>query len=58
MPGSTKSSDAMKSTLYQHIARVAAALASESRLLLLEYVAQGERSVETLATMTGLSMAN
>ena len=58
MHGSTKSSDAMKSTLYQHIARVAAALASESRLLLLEYVAQGERSVETLATMTGLSMAN
>ncbi len=58
MPKTAKSSEAMKSTLYQHIARVAAALASESRLALLEYVAQGERSVETLANMTGLSMAN
>lgn len=48
----------MKSTLYQHIARVASALASESRLHLLEYIAQGERSVDALAHMTGLSMAN
>ena len=48
----------MKSTLYQHIARVASALASESRLHLLEYIAQGERSVDGLARMTGLSMAN
>lgn len=58
MRKSTPSSEAMKSTLYQHIARVAAALASESRLHLLEYIAQGERSVDVLAHMTGLSMAN
>lgn len=48
----------MKSALYQQIARVAAALASEARLQLLEHVAQGERSVETLAAMAGLSVAN
>jgi rhodanese-related sulfurtransferase/predicted transcriptional regulator len=52
------SSEALKSTLYQQIARVAAALASEARLQLLEYIAQGERSVDVLAQMTGLSMAN
>jgi rhodanese-related sulfurtransferase/biotin operon repressor len=48
----------MKSALYQQIARVAQALASEARLLLLEYTAQGERSVEELAKMTRLSVAN
>jgi rhodanese-related sulfurtransferase/biotin operon repressor len=48
----------MKSALYQQIARVAQALASEARLLLLECVAQGERSVEELAKMTRLSVAN
>ena len=48
----------MKSALYQHIARVASALASEARLQLLEFTAQGERSVDVLARMTGLSMAN
>lgn len=58
MPSSAKSSAALKSTLYQQIARVAAALAAESRLHLLEFLAQGERSVEVLAQMTGLSIAN
>lgn len=58
MPKPIPSSEAMKSTLYQHIARVASALASESRLHLLEFIAQGERSVDVLAHMTGLSMAN
>lgn len=48
----------MKSALYQQIARVAAALASQARLQLLEYIAQGERSVEALAGMAGLSVAN
>lgn len=37
---------------------MAAALAAESRRHLLEYLAQGERSVEVLAQMTGLSIAN
>ena len=48
----------MKTQLYQQIARVAQALASDARLQILEFVAQGERSVESLASMTGLSMAN
>jgi rhodanese-related sulfurtransferase/predicted transcriptional regulator len=54
----TSSSSTLKTALYREIARVAAALASDARLQLLEYIAQGERSVETLAAMAGLSMAN
>ena len=48
----------MKSAVYQQLARVAQALASDARLHLLEYLAQTERSVDELATMTGLSVAN
>jgi rhodanese-related sulfurtransferase/biotin operon repressor len=52
------SSDPAKERLYQAIGRVAAALGSAGRLQLLEFVAQGERSVDALAAMTGLSVAN
>lgn len=52
------SSDAAKERLYQAIGRVAAALGSAGRLQILEFVAQGERSVDALAAMTGLSVAN
>ena len=52
------SSDLAKERLYQAIGRVAAALGSAGRLQILELVAQGERSVDVLATMTGLSVAN
>src|SRR5579862_8597369 len=53
------SSDAeRKLDLYQAIGRVAGAMASAGRLQLLEFVAQGERSVDALAAMTGLSVAN
>lgn len=52
------SSDPAKERLYQAIGRVAAGLASAGRLQLLEFVAQGERSVEALAAMSGLSVAN
>ncbi|HET9734309.1 MAG TPA: metalloregulator ArsR/SmtB family transcription factor [Burkholderiales bacterium] len=48
----------VKSTLYAQLARVAQALASPGRLQIMEYTAQGERSVEALAAMSGLSMAN
>lgn len=48
----------MKAALYEQLARVALALASPARLQILEFVAQGERSVEALAAMTGLSVAN
>ena len=52
------SSDPGKERLYQAIGRVAAALGSAGRLQILEYVAQRERSVDALAAMTGLSVAN
>jgi rhodanese-related sulfurtransferase/DNA-binding transcriptional ArsR family regulator len=52
------SSKPSKERLYQAIGRVAAALGSAGRLQILEYAAQGERSVDTLAAMTGLSVAN
>ena len=47
-----------KVRLYQELAKVGNALSSGSRLQLLEFLAQAERSVETLAEMSGLSMAN
>ena len=47
-----------KVRLYEAIGRVALALGSGGRLQLLELVAQGERSVDALAAMTGLSVAN
>jgi rhodanese-related sulfurtransferase/predicted transcriptional regulator len=54
----TAGGSAIKSALYRQLARVARALGSPGRLQLLEYVAQGERSVDALAAMTGLSLAN
>jgi rhodanese-related sulfurtransferase/biotin operon repressor len=54
----SKSSDPSKARLYEAIGRVAAALGSAGRLQILEFVAQGGRSVDTLAAMTGLSVAN
>jgi rhodanese-related sulfurtransferase/DNA-binding transcriptional ArsR family regulator len=52
------SPEAMKSALYEQLARVALALSSHGRLQILEFVAQSERSVDELASMTGLSAAN
>lgn len=52
------SNDSMKSALYEQLARVGLALGSQGRLQILEFVAQGERSVDSLAAMTGLSVAN
>jgi rhodanese-related sulfurtransferase/DNA-binding transcriptional ArsR family regulator len=47
-----------KSRLYAQFARIGKALASASRLELLELLAQGERTVESLADEIGLSLAN
>jgi len=47
-----------KHALFIEFAAVARALASPHRLELVEHLAQGERSVETLAARTGLSVAN
>jgi rhodanese-related sulfurtransferase/DNA-binding transcriptional ArsR family regulator len=47
-----------KSDLFDQFARIGKALSSGNRLEMLEFLAQGERSVEQLAKMTGLSVAN
>jgi rhodanese-related sulfurtransferase/DNA-binding transcriptional ArsR family regulator len=47
-----------KNRLYAEFARIGKALASPHRLEILEVLAQGERTVESLATETGLSIAN
>ena len=47
-----------KQDVYAQLARVGKALSSGNRLELLEFVAQSPRSVDELATMTRLSVAN
>jgi rhodanese-related sulfurtransferase len=47
-----------KDRLYAEFARIGKALASPHRLEILEVLAQGERTVESVATETGLSVAN
>ncbi len=53
---STKNS--FKHDLFSQFARVGKALGNANRLELLEYLAQGERSVDALARVAGLSVAN
>jgi rhodanese-related sulfurtransferase/DNA-binding HxlR family transcriptional regulator len=47
-----------KQDLFAQFARVGKALSNANRLEMLEYLAQGERSVESLAKVSGLSVAN
>ena len=47
-----------KRAVYENLARVGAALSSAVRLELLELLAQGERSVDELARLTGATVAN
>lgn len=47
-----------KQQLYAQIARIGRAVGNGHRLELLEYLSQGERTVEALARLAGLSMAN
>jgi rhodanese-related sulfurtransferase/DNA-binding transcriptional ArsR family regulator len=47
-----------KDRLYGEFARIGKALASPHRLEIVEVLAQGERTVESLASQTGLSIAN
>lgn len=49
---------APKQALFEHLALIARGLASAARLELLDFLAQGERSVEDLARVAGLSIAN
>ena len=48
----------VKTLLFNEFARVSKALGSGNRLELLEFLAQGERSVEALAKLSGMSVAN
>lgn len=46
----------LKTTLYEQMARIGQALASPKRLELLELLAQGEKTVETLARQLGIHL--
>ncbi|NNL06453.1 MAG: metalloregulator ArsR/SmtB family transcription factor [Gammaproteobacteria bacterium] len=52
------SSGSFKQDLFTQFALVGKALSNANRLELLEFLAQGERSVEDLATVSGLTVAN
>lgn len=52
------SSGEPKRALFEQLAVIARALGSAARLELLDFLAQGERSVEELAQAAGLSVAN
>ncbi|MBF8271935.1 MAG: metalloregulator ArsR/SmtB family transcription factor [Magnetococcales bacterium] len=52
------SSDFFKQELFEHLARVGKAVGQGHRLVLLEFLAQSERTVESLAQLAGLSVAN
>ncbi len=47
-----------KREIYENLARIGTALSSAVRLELLELLAQGERSVDELARLTGATVAN
>jgi len=47
-----------KREIFANLARIGTALSSATRLEFLELLAQGERSVEQLATLTGVTVAN
>ena len=47
-----------KCAVFEQFAEVAKALGHSGRLAILEHLAQGERSVDVIAQLTGLSLAN
>jgi rhodanese-related sulfurtransferase/DNA-binding transcriptional ArsR family regulator len=55
---SPKPGHAAKQRIYEQFARISKAMAAPARLELLDLLAQGERSVDALATATELSVAN
>jgi rhodanese-related sulfurtransferase/DNA-binding transcriptional ArsR family regulator len=52
------STENFKHTLFNQFSRVAKAMSNGYRLELLEFLAQGERSVDALAQVSGLTVAN
>ncbi|MDE2090149.1 MAG: metalloregulator ArsR/SmtB family transcription factor [Gammaproteobacteria bacterium] len=57
VPGKTPQ-EQLKHDLFAQVARISKALGSGNRLELLEFLAQGERDVDTLAKAAGFSLAN
>lgn len=57
-PAAEGTSGNFKHTLFEQFARIGKARSNANRLELLEYLAQGERSVDALASVPGLSVAN
>ncbi|MFZ0468008.1 MAG: metalloregulator ArsR/SmtB family transcription factor [Thiogranum sp.] len=53
-----RSTSGFKHDLFAQFARVGKALSNGNRLELLEYIAQGERGVDELAKVSGLTVAN
>lgn len=53
-----KSSGSFKRDLFAQFGRIGKAMGNGNRLELLEFIAQGERSVEELAKVAGLTVAN
>src|SRR5678815_2128467 len=53
-----KPNHAAKQRIYEQFARISKALSAPARLELLDLLAQGERSVDALARITELSVAN
>ena len=47
-----------KDSIFEQLARVGAAFSSPKRVEIIELLAQGERTVESVATATGMSVAN
>jgi rhodanese-related sulfurtransferase/DNA-binding transcriptional ArsR family regulator len=56
--GTQATDRALKDTLFEQFARIGRALGSPKRLELLDLLAQGERSVDALAGLTGMSLTN
>ncbi|MGD8568619.1 MAG: metalloregulator ArsR/SmtB family transcription factor [Gammaproteobacteria bacterium] len=52
------SNDGFKQNLFSQFARVGKALSNGNRLEILEFLAQGERSVDNLAKLAGLTVGN
>lgn len=52
------SANSPKSRLFEQFSRVGKALSNSHRLEMLEFLAQGEKSVERLAEVSGISIAN
>jgi rhodanese-related sulfurtransferase/DNA-binding transcriptional ArsR family regulator len=57
-PQPTMELKAAKLELFEHFARLGKAVGSRPRLLLLDLLAQGEKTVERLAEQTGLTVGN